>query len=238
MIKATQAITSQYFPTQLWSVPAVAEQQLLVCSNSLALLGHSLSPTSAAAIWCNLDAETMGINQVRQLQEQLSFSTGDKRFVFLLFADRLTMQAQHALLKLLEEPPANTQIVLVSNKPHGLLSTIRSRCSERRVGGVSDAAGVAIADIYSEWKRLSISEAIKTAEQYKKRDEALPLLESLAAYLRAEVLPSAATVTVELQTVLADIAFCLQALEQLNHNTNAQLVMESLLFHLNKHMSK
>jgi hypothetical protein len=234
MITARQAITSQYFPTQLWSVSAVAEQQLLVCSNSLALLGHSLSPTSAAVIWYNLNAETIGIDQVRQLQEQLRFSSGDKRFVFLLFADRLTLQAQHALLKLLEEPPANTQIVLVSNKPHALLSTIRSRCSERRVGGASDVTGVNIADIYTEWKRLSVSEAIKTAELYKKRDETLPIIEELVRFLRSQILPTA-TEKKELQPVLADIDHCLVALDQLAHNTNSQLVMESLLFHLNKH---
>jgi DNA polymerase-3 subunit delta' len=38
------------------------------------------------------------------------------------------MEAQNALLKTLEEPPAGTIIVLVTNNEHRLLPTIRSRC--------------------------------------------------------------------------------------------------------------
>ncbi len=237
MIKATQAISSQYYPTQLWSVPAVENQQTFVCEHALELLGQALSPMSPAVIWCQPESTTIGIDRVRQLQEQLGYSSGSLRYIFILFADRLTTQAQHAVLKLLEEPPSNTQIVLVSNKPHALLSTIRSRCSETQVSGVADTLYLDSSNLYAAWKQLSVSEAIITAAEYKKREVALPLLESLVAYLRTEALPSVAANAAQLRTVLVDIALCLQALEQLSHNTNPQLVVESLLFRLNKHIS-
>jgi hypothetical protein len=43
-------------------------------------------------------------------------------------ADRMTVPAANALLKLLEEPPATTRFLLIAELPHLVLPTIRSRC--------------------------------------------------------------------------------------------------------------
>ncbi|MBL8981251.1 MAG: hypothetical protein JNL26_03655 [Gemmatimonadetes bacterium] len=48
-------------------------------------------------------------------------------------------QAANAFLKLLEEPPANTWIVLTSSAPGALLPTIRSRVVACRVARITDA---------------------------------------------------------------------------------------------------
>jgi DNA polymerase-3 subunit delta' len=60
-------------------------------------------------------------------------------------ADRLVLQeaspeAANALLKLLEEPPADTVLLLTASQPQALLPTIRSRVVPIRVGRVSDEA--------------------------------------------------------------------------------------------------
>jgi DNA polymerase-3 subunit delta' len=55
-----------------------------------------------------------------------SYEGGYKIFLFD-DADKMTASAQNALLKSLEEPPAQTVIVLVTANPQGLLPTIRSR---------------------------------------------------------------------------------------------------------------
>ncbi len=60
-------------------------------------------------------------------------------------ADRLVVQeaspeAANALLKLLEEPPADTVLLLTASQPQALLPTIRSRVVPIRVGRVSDEA--------------------------------------------------------------------------------------------------
>jgi DNA polymerase-3 subunit delta' len=43
-------------------------------------------------------------------------------------ADRMNRAAQNALLKTLEEPPGGAVLVLITARPHLLLSTVRSRC--------------------------------------------------------------------------------------------------------------
>lgn len=50
-----------------------------------------------------------------------------KRATIIQDADLMGAEAQNALLKLLEEPPADSVIILTTSRPHGLLSTIRSR---------------------------------------------------------------------------------------------------------------
>lgn len=57
---------------------------------------------------------------------------GGWRVVVIDTADDLNVEAANALLKILEEPPPRSMLMLISNAPHRLLPTIRSRC--RRIG--------------------------------------------------------------------------------------------------------
>jgi DNA polymerase III subunit gamma/tau len=52
----------------------------------------------------------------------------------------LTVQAQNALLKVLEEPPSFVKFFLCSTDPHKILGTIRSRCQPHNLRLVPDAA--------------------------------------------------------------------------------------------------
>ena len=54
------------------------------------------------------------------------------RFAILENAQAMTLSAANALLKMLEEPPAGTTLVLIANKSSDLLSTIISRCQHVR----------------------------------------------------------------------------------------------------------
>ncbi len=54
-------------------------------------------------------------------------------------ADRLTDDAENALLKSLEEPPPASVFILVTSRPEMLLATIRSRCSQLRFGRLAAA---------------------------------------------------------------------------------------------------
>jgi len=70
---------------------------------------------------------------------------GSRKVIILGDAERLTVQAAseeaaNALLKVLEEPPDDTVIILTASEPQGLLDTIRSRLVPIRIGRVSDDA--------------------------------------------------------------------------------------------------
>jgi DNA polymerase-3 subunit delta' len=62
----------------------------------------------------------------------LSATDGGWRVAIVDAADEMNNSAANALLKILEEPPEKTIILMVSHQPAGLLPTIRSRCRELR----------------------------------------------------------------------------------------------------------
>lgn len=75
-------------------------------------------------------AKETTVDQVRALIPFLGTTPADGgwRVVLVDAADDMNRQAANALLKMLEEPPAQTLFLLISHAPGRLLPTIRSRC--------------------------------------------------------------------------------------------------------------
>lgn len=94
-------------------------------------------------------------NKIENIRELAPFAAkhafeGSIKAVYIPRADDLTEQAQNALLKILEEPPRDTVIVLGAKNTESVLPTILSRCtlveappdSSNAQRRVADAAGV------------------------------------------------------------------------------------------------
>jgi len=77
------------------------------------------------------DTGSIGIEQIRELISFFRLKVPGKaairRVAIIQDADRMGVDAQNALLKLLEEPPADSVLILTSSHPDQLLQTIRSR---------------------------------------------------------------------------------------------------------------
>lgn len=73
--------------------------------------------------------QTLGIDQVRPLKEELAKSPveSSRRFFFINEAQKLTLSAANGLLNLLEEPIASVVTILITNNSDQILPTIRSR---------------------------------------------------------------------------------------------------------------
>src|SRR5437868_12172114 len=70
------------------------------------------------------------IEQIRALEHglQMQAAEGRRKVAIIAEADRLQPQAANAFLKTLEEPPANSLLLLLSALPEALPDTIVSRC--------------------------------------------------------------------------------------------------------------
>ncbi|HWY51504.1 MAG TPA: hypothetical protein VNW72_08485 [Chthoniobacterales bacterium] len=70
------------------------------------------------------------IEQIRELEHglQMRAAEGRRKVAIIVEADRLQPQAANAFLKTLEEPPANSLLLLLSSLPEALPDTIVSRC--------------------------------------------------------------------------------------------------------------
>ncbi len=75
------------------------------------------------------------IDQVRKVVEFSNRTAGFglRKVVVLSPAEDMTINAANALLKVLEEPPANSYFILVCHRLHGLPATVRSRCQILRL---------------------------------------------------------------------------------------------------------
>ena len=77
--------------------------------------------------------EQKGIGAVRELLGQLAltrFDAAKPRLILIFDCDGLSLPAQNALLKGLEEPPAGSHFLLTSSKVWRVLPTIVSRCQQ------------------------------------------------------------------------------------------------------------
>ena len=84
----------------------------------------------------------IGVDQIRKLGEFLTTtkSLSPWRAIVIDSVDDLETEGANALLKMLEEPPANTVFLLVAHAPGRLLPTIRSRCRRLEFDRLGDDA--------------------------------------------------------------------------------------------------
>lgn len=77
------------------------------------------------------DAKNITVDQVRALGDFLSLRphTASRKVVIISPADAMNINAANSLLKLLEEPPLGSMLLLVTSHPARLPATLRSRCS-------------------------------------------------------------------------------------------------------------
>ena len=76
------------------------------------------------------DKKEISIQQIRELERDLNYRsfTGNRKVAIIDPASLLNPASQNALLKTLEEPPADSLIILIAPNSGGLLPTVRSRC--------------------------------------------------------------------------------------------------------------
>jgi len=86
------------------------------------------------------------IDDVRKLTSFFSQTSaeGGWRIAVVDAADEMNVNAANALLKLLEEPPARSILLLVAHSPGKLLPTIRSRCRALKLNVLADDSVAAV----------------------------------------------------------------------------------------------
>lgn len=132
--------------------------------------------------------KAVGIGDVREVQKKIYLKPfkSDFKAVLIDATAGITIEAQNALLKTLEEAPNDTIIILQVLNSDELLPTILSRCkiieikSERKINDVSEHFKVITAD--GVGGKLKISQDLS-----KDKNEALDFLENLIIYSRKDL---------------------------------------------------
>jgi DNA polymerase-3 subunit delta' len=87
---------------------------------------------------------TIPISMAREVKKSLTrrAEAGVTRVVLFYQMEKMLQQSADALLKLIEEPPPNTVIILTAERPESLLPTIQSRSQKIRLDRVPEAVSV------------------------------------------------------------------------------------------------
>lgn len=189
------------------------------------------------------------IRQVRDVQNalRLGANEGGRRVAIFAGAEWLNPQAQNALLRLLEEPPPGTSLILAASRASAIIATIRSRSmrirfpsDETRLLRGPGAEGD-VADIVSLLDGLrgrSIGDVLDFAENYRgaravAAESVTELIDVSAEWLRQDV--KARVERGEPPAVRSLDAY--RSIQQLRRdliqrNANPQMVAERLLLGL------
>lgn len=106
-------------------------------------------------------ASNRGIDEVRQLRENVKFSPAHGRYKLYIIDEvhMLTQEAFNALLKTLEEPPPHVKFIFATTQPNKVIATISSRCQR------FDFRKISTSDIVSKLKEIAKDESIKADEE-------------------------------------------------------------------------
>jgi len=95
--------------------------------DELAVCGIDIGPSNPDYIVTTVDV--LNIDKARELKEKaytMPVNSGSKK-IFLTFCESATIEAQNALLKILEEPPVSSVFIFCIKNLSVLLPTVRSR---------------------------------------------------------------------------------------------------------------
>ena len=78
------------------------------------------------------EKNVLKIEQMREMKQTayLKPMVGRKRVFIIDQAEKMNEEAANSVLKILEEPPSFTHLILITHNPYLILPTIKSRCQE------------------------------------------------------------------------------------------------------------
>ncbi|MDS0526839.1 DNA polymerase III subunit delta' [Clostridium sp. SHJSY1] len=105
-------------------------KSLIAKKFALKILGKNDDYNYVDIIHYKSEKASFGVDEVRKIIEEVSKKPyeGDKKIIIIHEGNKLTGQAQNAMLKTIEEPPKGVYIIILSESLELLLDTIKSRC--------------------------------------------------------------------------------------------------------------
>lgn len=201
-------------------------------------------PPHTNLVWINADETGIKIKAVRELISQSSYGSysQQKQVFVILSAEQSSQPAQNALLKILEEPPENIQIVLTSSQPKRLLPTIHSRCKkinlslpEKLEKAQKELDTETIKNIAQQISSndFNYEQAILLAEQFQQREDASALLFALITHFHQKLSQKnqGKTNTNKSTKITRHL---LSAYQDLHQNLNVRLALEHTFFKIIK----
>lgn len=191
-----------------------------------------VDPSTSQFDVTEIPAVAFGIADVRKLIHSISLkpALSEQKAIIIHEAQALTIEAQNAMLKTLEEPPENTSIILTTSNQDLLLPTIVSRCKVIQLTtseALTNEVSISSKQLQSFFQ-TSLSEKLKLAQDFSKtREDATYWLEGLIVAARTSLLENLDPRYGKLLNALQKAHLALKTT-----NVNPRLALENLLLSL------
>lgn len=192
-------------------------------------LGSNLAETHSDLIVIKGN-HSIGIDQIRELKSKLALKPYQSliKIALIVQAEKLTLAAQNSFLKVLEEPPARTLIILETANPNLLLPTIISRCQITKLGSLPQIQPQkAQIDLHQQLitkiLKSGVGERLKLAAAYaRNREKTIEFVQIQLFAWRQSILKKPTVPFVK------NLKAAQKALEMLQANTNPLLTITNL----------
>jgi DNA polymerase-3 subunit delta' len=179
----------------------------------------------------------IGIDQVRDLEHQLSLKPHSfpPKIGAIIRAEKLTIEAQNALLKILEEPIGDSILILTSPRQESLLTTVVSRC---QLIHLPEKAEIELTmeemkPLSQELEKILFSspgKRILFSSQFKSREEAILFCQTQLVLWREILLGQIVPLSsLSIKEITATIRQIEKTLSYLQANINPRLALDNLL---------
>lgn len=169
------------------------------------------------------------IDDVRALLHQVNLSPhGSCRIAIIYNAEKLNQSSGNILLKILEEPPKNLTIVLVSATDDVLL-TIKSRCRILKIGKIISQE---LTDELTAIFKKGFFEASQSFDQIIKENKTELLLKNTMECLRQKMLEN------KDKKLAGAIRKTIKTKKRISQNASPRLALESLYLSIKNHYIK
>lgn len=188
-----------------------------------------------------LDSEELiKINTIRDLQQNLYLKPfrASHKIAIINHAEKITEEAANSFLKILEEPPQNSILILIAKDKQFLIDTIVSRCQCLNFGALS---GIQLDEVDSELVKLldtakgqqSISTLFRLAEVESKKNVS-QFLRELEKIFRSSLIAMQTEADRPLvknfseKSIIKVLEETAKAYQYLNNNVNKRFLLENL----------
>jgi len=169
---------------------------------------------------------TIGIKEVSLLSEKSSKRSSGLKLFLILNSEKLTVEAQNSLLKLLEEPNHNSLFVLHAINPDLLLDTIKSRCEVIVDNKINEDLKLSnIEFVFKDFLGLTYLEKTKVVETFLKDSNKDKIKKAIIVILNQ---------IAKEEEFIDQLSRIEKAYKAVDKNVNPKLIFEYLIISLQK----
>ncbi|MBD3280752.1 hypothetical protein GF389_04485 [Candidatus Dojkabacteria bacterium] len=181
------------------------------------------------------DKQSIGIKQIKELISWIQTRPYQEKnkVAVILGAEKMTTESQSSLLKVLEEPPARSYILLATTNPRSLLDTVRSRATLIHVIQETKIE-LSPSSTLSSFLSIDLQEQVRFMEEIKKiktPKEKKEAIRQLLDQLHTHILKSS---DISRSSMKSNLKLLKQTETALNTNTNTKLLLENLFFNFRR----